>query len=73
MAVSGSGLRGTPHGLVVLGMERQQFSLSLRKIEDKWMASFHHHPTLSVSGFGAGPMPWRTVQRAAWAAMKRAA
>jgi hypothetical protein len=60
-------------GLVALGMERQHFSLSSRKIEDKWIASFHHHPTLSTSGFGVASMPWRAVQRTAWAAMKRAA
>jgi hypothetical protein len=60
-------------GLVVLGMERQHLSLSLRRIEDEWIALFHHDPRLSASGFGAAPMLWRAVQRAAWAAMKRAA
>jgi hypothetical protein len=67
-----SGLR-VRIGLVVLGDAEEHFSLSLRKIEDKWIASFHHDPTLSASGFGAASMPWRAVQRAAWAAMKRAA
>jgi hypothetical protein len=60
-------------GPVVLGIKRQHFSLSLRKIEDKWIASFRHDPTLSASDFDAAPMPWRAVQRTAWATMKRAA
>ena len=53
-------------GLIVVGMERQGYRFALRKIEDKWIASFHHDPTLSASGFGAAPTPWNAVHIAAW-------
>ena len=60
-------------GLIVVGMERHGYALSLRKIEDKWIASFQHDPTLSASGFGAAETPWEATQIAAWAAVKKAA
>ena len=52
-------------------MERQGYSLSMRKIEDKWIAAFHHDPTLSAGGFGSGTTPWRAVQDAAYGAEHR--
>ena len=60
-------------GLIVVGMERHGYALSLRKIEDKWIASLQHDPTLSASGFGAAETPWHATPIAAWTAVKKAA
>lgn len=59
--------------LIVVGMERHGYALSLRRVEEKWIASFHHDPTLAPGGFAAAPTPWRAVQQAAWAAVKAGA
>ena len=60
-------------GLIVVGMQRAHYTMSLRQIEDKWVASFHHDPMSAPDGFGSGTTPWRAVQQASWAAVKRAA
>jgi hypothetical protein len=54
-------------------MQRAQYTVSLRQVEDKWIASFHRGPMSAPSGFGSGTTPWKAVQVAAWAAVKRAA
>ena len=38
-------------GLVVAGMRRQGYRVSLREI-DAWVASFRHDPMVSDAGFG---------------------
>jgi hypothetical protein len=57
-------------GLIVEGMRRQRYRVSLREI-DAWVASFRSHPMVSDDGFASAPTPWEAVQRAAWAAIKR--
>jgi len=59
-------------GLVIVGMERQGFKVSLRSIaaDSGWVASFHGDPGTSAAGFAAAPTPWTAVQRAAWNALK---
>jgi hypothetical protein len=58
-------------GLVVVGMERQGFALSLHKMHGGgWRASFYRDPMTSAAGFASAPMPWEAVQRAAWGALK---
>ena len=63
-------------GLIVVGMERYGFRLSLKKYgngEGAWVASFNRDVMTSADGFGSGATPWRAVQQAAWVAMRRAA
>jgi hypothetical protein len=60
-------------GLIVVGMERQHYTVSIRKVADEWVASFHHDPMSAPSGFGSGDAPWHALQQAAWAAVKRSA
>ena len=56
-------------GLVVTGMDRHGYVLSLGKIhEDGWRASFYGNPMTSAAGFATAPTPWHAVQRAAWIA-----
>jgi hypothetical protein len=58
-------------GLVVVGMERHGFALSLHKMHgDGWRASFYGDAMTSAAGFAAAPTPWAAVQRAAWMALK---
>jgi len=65
---------GTSIGHVVVGMERQGYSLSLTKItDDGWRATFHSNPQLSADGFATDAKPWRAVQLAAWEALKTSA
>ena len=53
------------------GMERHGFDLSLSKIHgDGWRASFYGNPMTSADGFATAEIPWQSVQRAAWAALK---
>jgi hypothetical protein len=56
-------------GLVVEGMRRQGYRVSLREI-DAWVASFRRDPMVSDAGFASAPTPWEAVQRAAWAAVR---
>lgn len=61
-------------GVIVVGMERQGFKVSLRSIAaEGWVCSFESDPMLAAGGFGSGPTPWLAVQRAAWAAVRTAA
>lgn len=58
-------------GLVVAGMERLGFALSLSSLHDVgWRAVFSSDPMLSPAGFAVAPTAWAAVQRAAWAAVK---
>ena len=60
-------------GLVVVGMERQGFSLSLRKYgngDGAWVAQFNSDAMTASDGFGSGQTPWTAVQQAAWRAVK---
>ena len=59
-------------GLIVVGVERRGLRFSLTHIaEDEWRATFMAHPMFAPNGFGVAPTPWRAVQQAAWAALKR--
>jgi hypothetical protein len=57
-------------GLIVDGMRRQGYRVSLREI-DAWVASFRHDPMVSDAGFASAPTPWAAVQQAAWVVMRR--
>jgi hypothetical protein len=58
-------------GLIVVGMERLGYNVSLKKWHDGgWTCSFNRDVITSADGFGSGPTPWRAVQRAAWAAVR---
>ena len=56
-------------GLIIDGMRRQGYRVSLREI-DAWVASFRHDSMVSDDGFGSAPTPWGAVQEAAWVAVK---
>ena len=59
---------GTWSGLghIVVGMERQGYALSLRKIHDNgWAATFHRHPLPAPEGFSTAAAPFVAVQQAA--------
>jgi len=59
-------------GLVVVGVARQGYRLSLSHIpDDEWRAYFMASAMFAPAGFGVAPTPWRAVQRAAWEAVKR--
>jgi hypothetical protein len=59
-------------GLIAVGVERQGYLLSLSHIaEGEWRAQFSAHPMWSSAGYGVAPTPWRAVQIAAWATVKR--
>jgi hypothetical protein len=59
-------------GLIVIGVERQGLRFSLSHIaEGEWRAQFSAHPMWATVGYGVATMPWRAVQQAAWAALKR--
>jgi hypothetical protein len=63
-------------GMLVVGMERYGFRLSLKKYgngDGAWVAQFNRDVMTSADGFGSGAAPWRAVQQAAWAAVKRPA
>ena len=61
-------------GLIVVGMARQGYRLSLTNLtEGEWRAVFSSHPLTRADGFGVARTPWRSVQMAAWAAAGRAA
>jgi hypothetical protein len=62
-------------GLVTVGVERHGMRLSLSHIADgEWRAVFIGENGLLVPrGFAVAPTPWRAVQRAAWAALNKAA
>jgi hypothetical protein len=57
-------------GDIVLGMERQGFAVSLRKlVDDGWTASFHSYVLVAADGIATAPNPFESVQRAAWSAL----
>ena len=57
-------------GHVVVGMERQGFVVSLRRlVDDGWTCSFHSHAMLAADGIGTAPTPFEAVQVAAWRAV----
>jgi hypothetical protein len=59
-------------GLITVGIERLGYRLSLSHIaEGEWRAQFSAHPMWASVGFGVAATPWRAVQIAAWAAVKR--
>ncbi len=62
-------------GLITVGVERNGLRLSLSHItEGEWRATFMGDSApRAPRGYGVAPTPWRAVQRAAWAAVKRAA
>ena len=60
-------------GLVVVGMERQGYRISLRKYgngDGAWVAQFNRDVATSADGFGSGSTPWKATQQAAWSAVK---
>src|SRR5688572_18987081 len=59
-------------GLVVVGMERAGYRVSITPMEDHWRARFGSHPMISDDGYGVADTPWGAVQRASWMVMKRA-
>jgi hypothetical protein len=54
-------------------MERQHYTVSIRKVADKWVASFHHDPMSAADGFGSGTTAWGAAQQRPWAAVKTSA
>ena len=63
-------------GLIVVGMQRQGFRLSLGDHgARRWIAIFYGghggHEPITAAGTAQAPTPWQAVQRAAWAAMGR--
>ena len=60
-------------GLITVGVELHGMRLSLSHIaDDEWRAMFmDDNPRLAPRGFGVAPTPWRAVQSAAWAAIRR--
>ena len=60
-------------GLVIDGMRRQGYDVSLRTLGvdgGRWGASFHSDP-MTTDGFAAAPTPWRAVQASARQALNR--
>lgn len=61
-------------GAVVDGMRAHGFAFNLSTVDrTTWRATFARHPLFAADGFGAGDIPWRSVQLAAAAALKRSA
>jgi hypothetical protein len=65
-------------GLIVTGMSRQGFTVSLGEHGvGRWLAVFHHgrggHGPIAGAGRAQEATPWRAVQRAAWEAFGRSA
>ncbi len=63
-------------GVVVVGMHRQGFDLSLAQYDDRgWRATFYasgvEHSATSAVGTAFEPELWAAVQRAAWDALVR--
>lgn len=60
-------------GLIVTGMSRQGFTVSLGEHGGgRWIATFFHRrggqEPIAAAGTAQEATPWRAVQRAAWAA-----
>jgi hypothetical protein len=58
-------------GLVVVGMERAGYRVSITRMEDHWRARFGSHAMISDDGYGVAATPWGAVQRAAWMVVRR--
>lgn len=59
-------------GDVMTGKNRQGYWLHLSNIDaGTWRATFSREAMTSADGFGTGDTPWRSVQRAAWAALAK--
>jgi len=62
-------------GDVVTGMTRQGFEISLGDHGGQWIAVFYEghggYETLAAAGNAQAPTPWRAVQGAAWAALRK--
>jgi hypothetical protein len=60
-------------GLIVVGVERQGYRLSLSHIaEDEWRATFAGNPMFAPAGYGVAATPWQAVQQAAWSTLQNA-
>jgi hypothetical protein len=79
--VDGSHSRDTRHSLDLCPLcsiarslaARVGYRLSLTHVaEGKWRAQFSTHPMLAPTGYRVAAMPWRTVQRPAWGALRQA-
>lgn len=62
-------------GLVVVGMQRQGFQVSLGEHgAGQWIAVFYRghggHQLVAAAGTAQATTPWQAVQRAAWEAVK---
>src|SRR5438876_3960208 len=62
-------------GLVVVGMERHGYDLSLTHDRNGWRAAFLHRSHVLYPWVGQvlhwWPTPWRAVQEAGWRALTR--
>jgi hypothetical protein len=57
-------------GHVVVGMQRQGYAVTLRKLpDDGWNATFQRHAMLAPEGFANATTPCEAVLRAAWSAL----
>ena len=57
-------------GHVVVGMQRQGYAVTLRKLpDDGWNATFQRHVMLAPEGFANAATPFDAVLRAAWSAL----
>ena len=57
-------------------MERQGYQFSLRRYgngDGAWAVHFSRDVATSAHGFGRDSSPWKAIQIAAWAAVKRTA
>jgi hypothetical protein len=63
-------------GDVVIGMKRQGYELSLGDHGSQWIAVFYAghggYEQLDAAGTAYAMTPWMAVQRAAWAALRKA-
>ena len=59
-------------GLIIDGMLRQGFRVSVRNIAvgTGWVATFARDPMTSNDAFGSAQTPWLATHRAAWAAVR---
>jgi hypothetical protein len=57
-------------GDIVIGMERQGFAVSLRKlVDDGWNAAFEEHRLLAPAGHANAPTPFKAAKDAAGTAL----
>jgi hypothetical protein len=63
-------------GLIVVGMSHQGFQVSVGEHgAGQWIAVFYHgrggHEPVAAAGTAQAATPWRAVQMAAWAAVRK--